>query len=82
MEHIIYSDFVADKEKQIESVKQWVIDLYESKVFYSFSLYTLELSRRFNSCYVKFRKTKSQADFDELQDLAQKLEQRLIQENQ
>ena len=82
MEQIIYSDHVEEKEKQIESVKQWVIDLYETKVFYSFSLYTLELSRRFNSSYVKFKKSNSATDFEELLDLAQKLEQKLIQENQ
>ena len=81
MEQIIHSD-VVENEKQIEFVKQWVVDLYETGVFYSFSLYTLELSRRFNNCYVKFRNTNSPADFRDLLDLTEKLEKKLIEELQ
>lgn len=82
MEQQVASSKNAEKGKQIESVKKWVIDLYSSKVFYSFSLYTLELSRRFNAAYLRYKRTKSPEELEKLQDLAEKLEERLVHEDQ
>ena len=80
MEQQVFLGDIAEKEKQVEFVKQWVVDLYESGVFYSFSLHTLELSRRFNSSYIQFRQSKSPEDFKQLQNLAEVLEKRLTEE--
>lgn len=81
MEQQTLSPKKEEKKNQIEYVKKWVVDLYNSRVFYSFSLYTLELSRRFNAAYVRYRKTPSPEAFENLQELADKLEKRLVQED-
>ncbi|MGB7784885.1 MAG: hypothetical protein WBL27_02180 [Salinimicrobium sp.] len=81
MEQQTISPKKEEKKNQIEYVKKLVIDLYNSKVFYSFSLYTLELSRRFKAAYLRYKKTKSPEAFETLQELAEKLEERLVQED-
>ena len=71
----------AEKANLIFQVKAMVGDLYQKKDFHSFSLITLELSRRFTSRYNKYLEERSPEALKELCLLAEKLEKRISSED-
>ncbi|MFD2518672.1 hypothetical protein [Salinimicrobium flavum] len=82
MEQMVYPGKIHDKEEQIAFVKKWLDELYRSEVFFSFSLYTLELSRRFKSSYSTYFKTGNHSELEQLFKLSENLEKRLLQEGE
>lgn len=66
----------------IEYVKVLVDDIYRNKLFYSFSLSSLELSRRFMAHYhtCKTQHSLSASNLKQLNLLAEKLEEKLSRE--
>lgn len=66
----------------IENVKIWIDDIYQNKLYYSFSLHSLELTRRFMQYYTTCRKEREMdpLTFDQLYLLAENLEKRLAGE--
>lgn len=74
------SENYAVKWQQIEYVKSWVDEIYGHQSFYSFSLETLELTKKFNLGYSLFKEKNSIEDFQSLMIISSELEQRLTQE--
>lgn len=71
----------AEKWHHVEYIKSWVEEIYANKAFHSFSLQTLELTRKFNEAYILFNQNNSEKDFLELVDISGKLEAKLILES-
>ena len=78
-----YIQNTEEEFSQIDSVKAMIEDLRDSGNFFSLSLKTLELIRRFNNLYVEvFQKHDNNPSFlNQLVILANGLEGELVREN-
>lgn len=79
-------DYILNTEeeyKQINSVKDWVQNIHESGTFFSLSLRTLELIRRFNNLYmlVYEQEDENASNLNQLVITSKSLETELIRDN-
>lgn len=79
-------DYILNTEeeyKQINSVKDWVQNIHESGTFFSLSLRTLELIRRFNNLYmlVLEQEDENASNLNQLVITSKSLETELIRDN-
>lgn len=72
----------SDEYEQIKSVRDWIQNLHVSGDFFSLSLKTLELIRRFNNLYTQVfeQGDKSPSKVNQLMILSKGLEMELIGE--
>lgn len=79
MEQDVQSQDIIKKQLQnIEFVKKYIDDIYENKQFFSLSLHTLELTRRFNQKYLEYAEEPQESSFQELLLLTERLEEKLF----
>lgn len=62
----------------VEAMKSCIDDMYKNKMFYSLSLHTLELTRRFNKKYQLYSEVKEEGILQELLALTRILEEKLF----
>ena len=72
----------SEKWEKIEAVKTWVDEIYESRQFFTFSIRSLELTRKFNNYYQLCKETDGSLYFVELHQLADDLKDRLTREKE
>ncbi len=72
-----FQDTVKKQMRNVEFVKVQIDEIYKNGQFYSLSLHTLELTRRFNEKYQKFSEEPQEENFRELLILTERLEEKL-----